>query len=253
MGQLFISTYGHPSMGVRCGGVVILGATCQSATPLQLIIATCRVFRHLGTTEEADNPQRELAFAQFCRGNSKEWLPPKNSKKGDESAAQFRRDAEKSVAGKLTWDAPRIRTPSCGPDQLFRENFGDSSPFGFVIDCLVVVAFGAPRRFEVKVCGYRHCEEGVRVLDIEGFSAAGQVRIQHPSSSKAHGNVVDHVGEDLDANRRAIVTGVLLRKDNVHLILELLHKLFSRAWRGRLPGSKCDHGKDHCSWAAKVL
>ena len=94
-----------------------------------------------------------------------------------------------------------------------------------MIDCVVVVAFGAPGRFEVKVCGDSHCEEGVWVLDIEGFSATGQVRIQHPSSSKAHGNVVDHVGEDLDANRRAIVTGVLLRKDNVHLILELLHKL----------------------------
>ena len=50
------------------------------------------------------------------------------------------------------------------------------------------------------------------MLDIEGFSATGQVRIQHPSSSKARDYVVDHVGEDLDANGRAIVGGVLLRE-----------------------------------------
>ena len=108
---------------------------------------------------------------------------------------------------------------------MFGENLGDSSPFCFVIDGVVAVAFGAPRRFEVKVCKNRHTEERVWVFDIIGFSATGQVRIQHPSSSKAHGNVVDHVGEDLDANRRAIVSGELLRKDSVHLILELLHKL----------------------------
>ena len=95
-----------------------------------------------------------------------------------------------------------------------------------MIDGVLVVAFGAPRAFKFKICWDRNCEKGVGVFNIEGFSAEGQVRIQHPSSGKANGDVADHVREDLDANRRAIVSGVLLRKDSVHLVLELLHELF---------------------------
>ena len=91
-------------MGVRCGGVIILGATCQSSIPLQLIIATCRVFRHLRTTEEADNPRRELAFSNFVEVIGENSGCPRIQRREmfRREATQLSLHAEESVAGKLT-------------------------------------------------------------------------------------------------------------------------------------------------------
>ena len=45
--------------------VVVFGSPCDFCTSLDLIIATCQVFRHLRTLEKADDPRIQLAFADF--------------------------------------------------------------------------------------------------------------------------------------------------------------------------------------------
>ena len=45
--------------------VVVFGSPCDFCTSLDLIIATCQVFRHLRTLEKADDPRIQLAFAGF--------------------------------------------------------------------------------------------------------------------------------------------------------------------------------------------
>ena len=45
--------------------VVVLGSSCKHSASLNLIIATCQVFRHLGTLEKTDDPRIQLAFADF--------------------------------------------------------------------------------------------------------------------------------------------------------------------------------------------
>ena len=45
--------------------VVVFGSSCKHSPSFDLIIATCRVFRHLGTLEKTDDPRIQLAFADF--------------------------------------------------------------------------------------------------------------------------------------------------------------------------------------------
>ena len=45
--------------------VVIFGSSCDHSSSLNLIIATCQVFRHLWTLEKADDPRIQLALANF--------------------------------------------------------------------------------------------------------------------------------------------------------------------------------------------
>ena len=45
--------------------VVVLGSSGKHGASLNLIIATCRVFRHLGTLEKTNDPRIQLAFADF--------------------------------------------------------------------------------------------------------------------------------------------------------------------------------------------
>ena len=45
--------------------VVVLGPSCEHSPSLDLVIATCRVFRHLRTLEKTDDPRTQLAFADF--------------------------------------------------------------------------------------------------------------------------------------------------------------------------------------------
>ena len=51
--------------GTRNCRVVVFGSPCDFCTSLDLIIATCQVFRHLRTLEKADDPRVQLAFAYF--------------------------------------------------------------------------------------------------------------------------------------------------------------------------------------------
>ena len=64
-----ILSSGHICDGedVRSGNcrVVVFGSSCKHSPSLDLIIATCRVFRHLGTLEKTDDPRIQLAFADF--------------------------------------------------------------------------------------------------------------------------------------------------------------------------------------------
>ena len=45
--------------------VVVFGSSCDFCSSLDLIIATCQVFRHLRTLEKADDPRIQLAVADF--------------------------------------------------------------------------------------------------------------------------------------------------------------------------------------------
>ena len=45
--------------------VVVFGSSCNHSTSLNLIIATCQVFRHLRTLEKADDPRIQLALADL--------------------------------------------------------------------------------------------------------------------------------------------------------------------------------------------
>ena len=47
--------------------VVILGSAVQHSPPLNLIIATCLVLRHLWTLKEADDACTELAFPNLLQ------------------------------------------------------------------------------------------------------------------------------------------------------------------------------------------
>ena len=64
-----ILSSGHICDGedVRSGNcrVVVFGSSCKHSPSLDLIIDTCRVFRHLGTLEKTDDPRIQLAFADF--------------------------------------------------------------------------------------------------------------------------------------------------------------------------------------------
>ena len=42
--------------------VVVFGSSSEHSPSLDLIIATCRVFRHLRTLEKADDPRTQLAL-----------------------------------------------------------------------------------------------------------------------------------------------------------------------------------------------
>ena len=44
----------------RNAGVVVLGSSGEHSSSLDLIIATCRVFRHLRTLEKTDDPRIQL-------------------------------------------------------------------------------------------------------------------------------------------------------------------------------------------------
>ena len=45
--------------------VVVFGSSCDFGSSLDLIIATCHVFRHLRTLEKADDPRVQLSLADF--------------------------------------------------------------------------------------------------------------------------------------------------------------------------------------------
>ena len=45
--------------------VVVLGSSGKQSPSLDLIIATCRVFRHFRTLEKTDDPRTQLAFPDF--------------------------------------------------------------------------------------------------------------------------------------------------------------------------------------------
>ena len=45
--------------------VVVFGSSCDHSASLNLIIATCQVFRHLRTLEKTDDPRIQLALAYF--------------------------------------------------------------------------------------------------------------------------------------------------------------------------------------------
>ena len=47
----------------RC--VVVFGSSSEHSPSLDLIIATCRVFRHLRTLEKTDDPRTQLALPRF--------------------------------------------------------------------------------------------------------------------------------------------------------------------------------------------
>ena len=49
----------------RDRSVIVFGSSCEHSPSLDLIIATCRVFRHLRTLEKTDDPRTQLAFADF--------------------------------------------------------------------------------------------------------------------------------------------------------------------------------------------
>ena len=42
--------------------VIVLGSSIQHSPPLNLIIATCLMLRHLRTLKEPDDPRTQLAF-----------------------------------------------------------------------------------------------------------------------------------------------------------------------------------------------
>ena len=45
--------------------VVVFGSSCDHSSSLNLIIATCQVFRHLRTLEKTNDPRIQLALAYF--------------------------------------------------------------------------------------------------------------------------------------------------------------------------------------------
>ena len=51
--------------------VVVFGSSCDFCSSLDLIIATCHVFRHLRRLEKADDPRVQLAFADFVYADRK--------------------------------------------------------------------------------------------------------------------------------------------------------------------------------------
>ena len=57
---------GHGENVRSCNAsVVVLGSPGEHSPSLNLIIATCQVFRHLRTLEKTDDPRIQLAFPDF--------------------------------------------------------------------------------------------------------------------------------------------------------------------------------------------
>ena len=199
--------------------VVVFGSSCDHSASLNLIIATCQVFRHLRTLEKTDDPRIQLALAYFeyAVGELARGVIAQRCFDG----VDFTCHSKRTIRRKLLRCSIAITSPVSGTYKLFGKDLGNVRPVCFVIEGILAVALGSPRFFEFEVRRNCNCEELVGPFHKEGFSALGKVRIEQPSTGEAVRDVVDNVGGDLDPELGAILCLVDFGKSFIHRIFEV--------------------------------